>query len=218
MANTIFTLVKQGDSYKILYSAKNFKSGLADVKAIPYDPTGVAQVQVTFTEIASTGIYYYVWDSTGKAIGDWTFIINSNSQSSPAFTRIQVVDISTNLGTPFSTIDSNIDTILASINNGTYGLSAIKTELDTDHNTINNINGIVSNLSGQIGSINTESDSILSILNNVVYGSSAIQSLISSVNSTLVSGVASIKGNGNWTPNANLANIYYNSQGGGVAL
>ena len=68
MAAGSFELIKQGDTKRMFYSAKNFGTGKT-VAATPYDPSNSAQSGVSFTEIGTTGMYYYDWDSTAKTLG-----------------------------------------------------------------------------------------------------------------------------------------------------
>lgn len=161
MAAGSFVIIKQGDTYRLLYSGKNFGTGLT-VQGIPYDPSGSAGSALNFTEIGSTGIYYYDWDSTSKAYGTWTFVIDAtdSGKSAKAYTRIQVVNgdtlddtafekIDTMLDTIISTlatidgkvdiIDGNVDDIEGEVKSSTYGLSAIKSVVDAIQSAVSGI-------------------------------------------------------------------------------
>lgn len=148
----MFQVVKQGDSYRLLYSAKDFTTGLSDVSAIPYNPSGAAQTAVSLSELGSSGIYYADFDTTGKTLGAWSFKVDSTSKKAPAFTRIQIVDGDTLNDTVFEkldtmldsvlsnqtvmdgkldVIDQNVDDVEAIVTSGTYGNAALKTILDT---------------------------------------------------------------------------------------
>ena len=88
----MFKVIKQGDAYRILYSAKNFTTGLSDVQAVPYNPSGTAQTAVALSEMGTSGVYYADYDTTGKTIGTWGFKINSATKPAPAIDKIQIVD------------------------------------------------------------------------------------------------------------------------------
>jgi hypothetical protein len=137
MAESILSIIKKGDSYKIIYSAKNFKSGLVDIIGVSHNPTDNVESQFQLTEISNSGVYTYVWDSIDKDIGIWTFIINSISNPAPSFTRIQVIDPLTQSGTPWE----NINNILISI--------------DVLQNKINNLNDQLTNISANVTAVVT---------------------------------------------------------------
>ena len=87
MAASSFEIIKQGDTKRMFYSGKNFGTGLT-IAATPYDPSHVAQTGVSFSEIGSTGMYYYDFDTTSKTLGTWSFIITEGGNKK-AFVRIQ---------------------------------------------------------------------------------------------------------------------------------
>lgn len=156
----MFKVVKQSDVYRLLYTSKNFVSGLTDVQAVPYNPSGVAQTAVGLTEVATSGIYYADFSTTSKLVGVWTFKINSTSKFAPAVHRIQIVDANSLNDTPLEgiknvadlmwsktqVIDNNIltldnvaDGIQADLNNGTDGLSALKSLIDSVQASVSGI-------------------------------------------------------------------------------
>lgn len=160
MAAGSFVVIKRGDVYRLLYSAKNFQTGLSDVAALPYDPAGSVGSSIPLSEIASTGIYYADWDSTSLAYGTWSFVIDSTSRPAKAYTRIQVVDGDTLNDTVFEKIDTmldsvitalttiegkvdvidgNVDDIEGEVKSSTYGLSAIKSVVDAINSAVSGI-------------------------------------------------------------------------------
>ena len=156
----MFKVTKQGDTYRLLYSAKNFTTGLSDVQAVPYNPSGSAQTPVSMTEIGSTGVYYADFDTTSLTLGVWSFKIDSATKSSAAIDKIQIVDpdtlndtvlekLDTMLDTALTdlttidgkvdTIDTVVDGIQTDLDNGTDGLGAIKSAIDTVQSSVSGL-------------------------------------------------------------------------------
>lgn len=182
-------IVKQGDTHRITYVAKNFTTGLTDITGVAIDPTGSTtaipwsgtDATAGFVELAN-GLYYYVWNSTGKTLGEWSFTADSTSKSNEAAGKVQVVDGDTLNDTPFEKLDTMLDTVVSEIQNATYGLSAI-------HDDLAVVDGNV--------------DDIENIVGDGTYGNQAIKTAIDAIQ-TSVSGISNSTRN-TWTSQSTVA-------------
>jgi archaellum component FlaC len=127
MAAGLFEVVKQGDVYRILYAATSFGSGKT-VTATPYNPSGSAQTAITLTEVGSTGIYQADFDTTGKALGSWLFVIKQLAVTQAAM-KIQIVDPATLNDTVLEVLKSQVDLAVTELQSATYGLAKIETDV-----------------------------------------------------------------------------------------
>lgn len=125
-------IVKIGDLHRLLYVAKNQTTGLTNVtgkaispsKAVTNIPWSGTDPSAGFCELGQ-GIYYYDWDSTGKAAGAWAFVSDSASKAAFGADAILVVDGDTLNDTPFEKLDTMLDSVLSALNDASTGLAAI---------------------------------------------------------------------------------------------
>lgn len=138
MASTVYSLVKQGDIYRLSYLSKNAITGLTNITAKVLTPAGIAGTTIPwdgsnpangFVEGAN-GWYYTDINTTGLALGAWHYIVDHNILLAPAATRIQVFDGATMNDTAFEALMTSVGTAVSELQNGTYGLSALETRLD----------------------------------------------------------------------------------------
>jgi len=171
----MFKVIKQGDAYRLLYSAKNFSSGLSDVQAIPYNPSGAAQSAVAMTEMGTSGVYYADFNTTGLALGVWGFKIDSTSKSAPAIDKIQIVDPDTLNDTVLEKLDAMLDTTLSN-------LTTIDGKIDVIDGNVDDIEGIVANVNHGNAALKTLIDAVASavqsIQNNTLFSTSLQQVMI----------------------------------------
>jgi hypothetical protein len=153
---------------RILYTAKNFRTGLTDVTAnIERNGTSVA-TGVALSEIDAInfpGVYELVLSpaqiTTFGGIGLYSFYINSSSRNAPAVTKKYInQDDTDDLRTGQLTIEGKVDqalteigdldTLLSSVdtittdtnnkvNDGTFGLSALKALIDSVQSGVTSI-------------------------------------------------------------------------------
>jgi hypothetical protein len=145
---------------RVLYSSKNFESGLTDVTAnIRRNGVSVA------TGVAMTGIgsgrYELVLSPatlTGYGgAGYYDFYIDSASKTAPAIAARWILennedDLETHLDgieSKIDIIDTNIDSVKITVedtntkvSSGTYGLAALKTLIDAVQSTVDNISNV----------------------------------------------------------------------------
>ena len=165
--------LKIGDTYRLLYVAKNFTTGLTDITGKAVDPAGSSttiswsgtDATVGFVELGN-GVYYHDWDSTGKSEGVWVFHANSTSKDAESADSVQLVVEGTLNNTIFETIDSNIDAIKAAIEDGTYGLAQIQTELAVVDQNVDDIEALSVGSSG-FAAIKGAIDAVQSSVNGI---------------------------------------------------
>ena len=87
---------KLGKPHRIVFSAKNFVSGLTDINIKVLKPNGSLHVNSTmaeFTESGFEGVYYYnILTTTNDPEGEYAVVINSVSQSYASNTKVTLVD------------------------------------------------------------------------------------------------------------------------------
>ncbi len=162
-----FKLVKIGDSYRVTYVSKGFATGLTNVTGSVISPTGATTAiswsgsnpALGFCELAQ-GLYYYDWNSTGKASGIWSFKADSATKSNPGADSIFLVDGDTLDNTPFEKIDTMLDSVLSAINNATYGLSALHGDLVSVAGDVTTVKGDVESATFGLGAIKGVVDAI----------------------------------------------------------
>ena len=156
-------IVKIGDLHRVLYVAKNFQAGLTDITGKAISPTGVVtnivwngtDPTLGFCELGQ-GIYYYDWDSTGKAAGTWTFKADSASKPAPGADSIQVVDGDTLNDTPYEKIDTMLDTLVAATDTLEASATAIEGKVDTVITQTDTLEASATAIEGKVDGIATD--------------------------------------------------------------
>jgi hypothetical protein len=170
MAAGSFTLTKLGDTYRIFYSAKDFTTGLTNVQAVPYNPSGVAQTPVVFTELGTSGVYYYNFDTTGKALGTWSFLVDSSTKKAPSYTRIQIIDGDTLDDTIWEKLDTMVDGLVSDMSTVKSDVSIIKTDTSdikgagwTAPDNLQNIKSIVDAIESAVSGIQNNTSTTVAL-------------------------------------------------------
>ena len=161
-------------SIRILYSARNFQTGLADVKAQIYVDQiakAVGASSVTLTELDATnapGIYYTVVTAallgTYGATAGSTFsaYVNSASKSAPTEYKEIVTGISTDdLDVHLTTQDGVLSTLSTNV-------SAVKVDLETGPNSLATITAAIAAVQSAVLSVQNNTNFSASIPEPIV--------------------------------------------------
>lgn len=135
---------------RVIYTSKNFETGLTDVTAnIRRNGSSVA-TGVALVEVAN-GRYELVLSPatlTGYGgAGYYDFYINSASKSAPAVAARWILENDEDdlragqlaVETKIDIIDTNVDDIKSDVQSGTYGLAALKALIDSVSSSVSNI-------------------------------------------------------------------------------
>jgi hypothetical protein len=166
---------------RVLYRSKNNLTGLTDVKALVIRRNGVSVASnIALTEVSAVnepGLYeLYLPAATITGYGGagfYDFFIDSASKSSPDV-AIRVVESSdsSDVEAAVNAVNAIVSDIQSKVNNGTYGLSAIKGLIDVLQATANTTQSTLGSIEG-VGFVSAD-DSLKAISDRIYTGGRAI--------------------------------------------
>jgi hypothetical protein len=166
---------------RILYSAKSFATGLADVKGqvfVDQVAKAVGASAISFTELDSTnapGVYYAVISAAtlagysavaGSALSVY---VNSASKSAPSEYKEILTQISTDdLDAHLTTQDGTLSSIQTTASDTNTKVTAIKTDLETGTYSLANLNSAIAAVQSAVAAIQNTTNFSASIPEPIV--------------------------------------------------
>lgn len=166
---------------RVLYRARNNKTGLTDVQAKVIRRNGVSvATNIALTERSATnepGVYELLLDAATLAgyggAGFYDFFIDSATQSSPdVAVRVVTENDTDDLADAINDVNTIVSDIQSQVNSGTYGLSALKGLVDVLQATANTSQTTLSDIQG-VGFVSAD-DSLKAISDRIFTGGKAI--------------------------------------------
>jgi len=135
------------------------------------------------------------WDEAGSIVYQSRATLISDATNDLNAILTDTADMQPKLGTPVTTIsgdiavvDGNVDTIKNEVQDGAYGLSALKSLIDTVDTVVDGIQADLDNATDGLGALKSAIDGNYSELTDVTHGLGALKSLIDTVD-TVVDGI-----------------------------
>jgi len=137
------------------------------------------------------------WDEGGNIVYQSRATLISDATNDLNAILSDTADMQPKLGTPVTTIsgdiavvDGNVDTIKNEVQDGTYGLNALKSLIDTVDTVVDGIQSDLDNATDGLSALKSAIDGNYSELADVTHGLGALKSLIDTVD-TVVDGIQS---------------------------
>jgi hypothetical protein len=164
----------------LLYSERSFASGIT-ITARVYDNTNVQISGSPFTLVELAGLGLYGITFTPTVSGDYKVLVyEGTTKMSSAFIKVTDYDI--------ESVGTDTTSILTILQNATYGLSALNTDIDAIYNYL------VNTIQIAIANVQTGVTTLIADVENATYGLSALKTLIDANQVTLTTSLSTISG------------------------